>query len=533
MSKTPLLSLLRRAVRTASRQGHDSSRDRLVASRDRLVASPSSEGSISRRDILKTGALAGAGLLVPSWITGCGRPSDVPESRKAKVVVVGAGVAGLHAAWLLKKQGINAEVYEAASRTGGRMMTARNIIAPGTWTELGGEFIDSAHTDMLRLVKEFNLELLDFRTDAFTQYNDVYWFEGRRYTEADVVREIGPLLEAIDRDLRIMPASYESLRESPAQAFDTMSLDAYFTSLGINGWLRSFLEVAFVTENGLELGEQSALNFLSVVSSDISDGMFHQYGTSDERYKIRGGNEQICGHLTAGIFNHIHMSHQLEQVAKRGSRYVLTFRKDSSSVETEADIVLLALPWTILRNVDLPLDLPPLRRKMINELRYGQNGKTIIGFDRPFWHDSIDNGFAYSDLRMQVAWDNTALQGKTAGGLTFFSGGSMNRVIGGMTKDETVRMILNEVKNVWPLAASAPIRKTERMQWPQQPFIKASYSSYGPGQWTDFYGRESKPEGHLFFAGEHCSNDHRGYMNGAAETGRFAAEKIAALLVRA
>lgn len=520
--------MLRRAVRTASLEISDAS-NASIPSRDSLKTGT----DVSRRHILKAGAIAGAGLLVPSWIAGCGRPSDVPESRKAKVVVVGAGIAGLHAAWLLKKQGINAEVYDAATRTGGRMMTARNVIAPGTWTELGGEFIDSTHTDMLRLVKEFDLNLLDFHSDAFTRYNDVYWFEGRRYTEADIVREIRPLLEALERDLRILPSSYENLRESPAQAFDLMSLDAYFTTLGLSGWLRSFLEVAFVTENGLELGEQSALNFLTVVSADVTDGMFHQYGTSDERYKIQGGNEQICGHLTASVFNHIHMSHQLEQVARRGSRFLLTFRTDSSSTEVEADIVLLAIPWTILRNVDLALELPPLRRTMISELRYGQNGKTIVAFERPFWHDTKENGFAYTDMRMQVAWDNTAMQGKTAGGMTFFSGGSMNRVISGMSKPETVRMILNDVKNVWPLAESTPIHKTERIQWPQQPFAKASYSSYGPGQWTSFFGRESQPDGRLFFAGEHCSNNHRGYMNGAAETGRFAAEKIAALLVKA
>ena len=529
MSKTPLLSLLRRAVRTASQKDPGSTQYSRGSEPHHALHS---DGALTRRDILKAGTLAGAGLLIPSWITGCGRPSDVPESRKAKVVVVGAGIAGLHAAWLLKKQGINAEVFESASRTGGRMLTARNMIAPGTWTELGGEFIDSTHTDMLSLVREFNLELLDFASDAFTKFDDVYWFEGKRYTESDVVREIRPLLEALDRDLSILPSSYANLASSPAQAYDKMSIESYFTSLGVSGWLRSFLEVAFVTENGLELGEQSALNFLSVVSSDVSDGMFHQYGASDERYKIHGGNEQICGHLTAGIFNHLHMSHQLERVAKRGSKYVLSFRKDSTSIETEADIVLLALPWTILRNVDMPLELSPLRRKMINELRYGQNGKTIIGFERPFWHDSTENGFVYSDMRMQVAWDNTAMQGTSAGGLTFFSGGSMNRVIGGMSKEETARMVLNDLTTVWPAAASAATRRIERIHWPHQTHVKASYSSYGPGQWTEFYGRESHAEGRLFFAGEHCSNDHRGYMNGAAETGRFAAEKIASLLVR-
>jgi monoamine oxidase len=64
------------------------------------------------------------------------------------------------------------------------------------------------------------------------------------------------------------------------------------------------------------------------------------------------------------------------------------------------------------------------------------------------------------------------------------------------------------------------------MDWPTQPFVMASYSAFGPGQWTDFYGVAGDPVGKLHFAGEHCSLNHQGYLNGAAETGRIAAERI-------
>lgn len=492
----------------------------------RMAASSSNHVDPSRRELLRTAALASAAAAVPSVISGCVRPADRPVSRSPRVVVVGAGIAGLHAAWILRQHGITAEIFEAGARTGGRMYSVPDLMVQGAVTELGGEFIDSVHTDMMQLVKTFNLPLIDLQDEPYTSMRDTYYFEGRRYNEADIVREITHVIERLRRDVAVLPTSLHRLAETPAAAFDAMSLESYLTSLGVSGWLRSFLDVAFVTENGLECGDQSALNFLTMVRADVSDGSFLQFGDSDERFKVRGGNQRIVDALASEMHPQIRTGHMLESIGMAGTQYVLTFRRDATSVDVSADIVLLALPFTLLRDVAINVPIPAEKQRAIDELRYGSNGKVVVSFDAPFWHANNDNGVIYTDLPMQLVWDNTALQNVAAAGLTFFNGGAMSRQIGRMTKEDAGRMLVEHLSTVWPTASEHPPGRIERFHWPTYRYSKGSYSSYGPGQWTQFFGRESTPVGRLFFAGEHCSENFKGYMNGAAETGRVAAERI-------
>ena len=68
-----------------------------------------------------------------------------------------------------------------------------------------------------------------------------------------------------------------------------------------------------------------------------------------------------------------------------------------------------------------------------------------------------------------------------------------------------------------------------RAYWPSNPFVRASYAAYRPGQWTGIRGAEGQTVGNLYFAGEHTSLDWQGYMNGGAESGRLAAEALIGL----
>ncbi len=74
--------------------------------------------------------------------------------------------------------------------------------------------------------------------------------------------------------------------------------------------------------------------------------------------------------------------------------------------------------------------------------------------------------------------------------------------------------------------------KAARFHWPTYPFTKASYACYLPGQWTTIAGAEIKPVGNLYFAGEHCSRDFQGFMNGGAETGKQVAQELRRVLRR-
>jgi len=504
MAMTPLMSLLRRAIaaHTSVTPSHEA---------------PVGGTGVSRRAFLATAATAVA-------VASCGKPAAVlaPSTR---IAIVGGGLAGLNCAWHLHTKGIRADVYEASARTGGRILTGRDIIAPGSVTELGGEFIDSSHTDMIALAKEFQLELLDLRGAPSQRLHDVFYFESRVYTEADVTREIGPFIPRFAADIALLPRRLTDLSGSKGEALDRMSLDAYFHSCGITGWIRSFLQTAFVTENGLDLAEQSTLNFLSVIASQLQGNPFRWYGESDERFRLKDGNEQIVGHLAAAVQKSIHTGHVLESIRSYGSSYRLSFRVDGASKVIDADMVVLALPFSLLRSVDIGVELPDVKRQAINEARYGLNAKIVVGFERPFWHEQSHSGTIYSDAPVQLAWDNTSAQGITEGGLTFFSGGANSRLLWSNGITNSVNAMMNGIRPIWHEAPRDPV-KINGFNWPDYPWSKGSYSTYAPGQWTKFYGTERKSVGNILFAGEHCSREGKGYMNGAAETGRLAAEEI-------
>lgn len=424
---------------------------------------------------------------------------------------------------------VDVAMFEASKRTGGRCLTANNLLVEGAWTELGGEFIDSGHGDMLSLANSLGVELIDTQSMRF-QENDTYYFHGRAYSMDDIVEAVEPFLERIAADAEKLPPSLTDLRTSPARSLDLLSLESYFAGLGIEGWLRSLLEIAFVTENGLELGEQSALNLITMVSTDTSDGVFKPFGASDERFVVRGGVQRITNALASAVRDTTHTEHVLTDVSHDGERFVLAFQHGIDHVHVAADHVVLALPFTMLRSVSMNIELPELKRRVINELRYGTNGKLLMGFDEAFWTANERSGTILTDVPLQLVWENSYLQHVKGAGLTMFYGGSMSRVINGMSNKDAGAMMMQHLETVWPFSAGMRPTRVERMHWPTQPFIKASYSAYGPGQWTDFYGVEGTSVGNLHFAGEHCSLQHKGYMNGAAETGRIAAERIIAAL---
>lgn len=499
MAMSPIMSLFKRAI---ARHNGDA---------------PLTDAQHSRRAFIGAAATS---LVIAS----CTKPSEL-LAPGIRIAIVGGGIAGLHCAWQLQRKGLRADVYEASMRTGGRILTGRDIIAPGSITELGGEFIDTAHTDMLALAKTFDLELLDLRNVSSKTYHDVFFFEGRVYTEDDITREMSPFIPRFAADIATLPRNLTSLSGTPGEKLDRLSLDAYFHACGITGWVRAFLESAFVTENGLDLSEQSTLNFLSVIAYQIHGNPFRWFGESDERYRLKSGNEQIVGHLAADVQKSIHTGHRLESIRAYGSAYRLSFRADNASKTIDADHVVLALPFSLLRDVEIGVELPERKLQAIREARYSATSKIIVGFDRPFWHDQGHSGTVYSDAPVQVAWDNTAKQGLAAGGLTFFSGGANTRVLWSAGITRSVRTMMKSLHPIWHDAPPEPT-KISGFNWLDNPLSKGAYSTYTPGQWTKFYGTEQTAVGNLHFAGEHCSREGKGYMNGAAETGRMAAEEI-------
>src|SRR5690606_33920793 len=153
---------------------------------------------------------------------------------------------------------------------------------------------------------------------------------------------------------------------------------------GVSGWLRKLIDVAYTTEMGLETDRQSALNFLTFIGTDDKD-RFAVFGSSDERFHVRGGNNLVVHGLGAKLADAVETGSVLEAVRGDASGYTLTFRRDGATRDVAARQVILALPFTLLRKVRVDVALPPLKRQAIDTLAYGTNAKLMIGYDRRVW----------------------------------------------------------------------------------------------------------------------------------------------------
>ncbi|HYE95129.1 MAG TPA: NAD(P)/FAD-dependent oxidoreductase [Rubricoccaceae bacterium] len=523
-ARTPLFAAVRRAwrVAAASRQPGAPPVDELVA-RAQEIHRERRLHTLDRRQFLKLTGAAAAGVALAPTLWGCDTGGPAGDAR---IAIVGGGMAGLNAAYQLGKVGVRATVYEAADRTGGRMFTARDLVATGATTELGGEFIDTGHEDMLALVAELGLDLRDRQAPDNEPFLPAYFFDGRHYTEEEVIAAFVPLAARIQADYDSTGEIVDFENEGNATTLDNTSLADYLVQIGATGFIRELLEVAYVTEYGLDAGEQSALNFILLVGTDVTEG-FAIFGESDERYRVVGGNQQVVDGLAARLPGQIELGHRLEAVRSRGDGYRLSFASAGGAVEVDADVVLLTLPFTLLREVDLAVPLPAFKTRAINELGYGTNAKLFVGTDGRPWRDAGYNGECFTDEAFQLCWDHTEQQPTAEGGLTLYSGGAAGLTVGEGTPESQVARLLPGVEAAFPGVMAAQNGRVGRFHWPTHPLTRASYACYRPGQWTTIAGAEFRPVGNLFFAGEHCSYDYQGYMNGAAETGRRAAESIA------
>jgi monoamine oxidase len=481
--------------------------------------------SASRREFVKGALALGAAALVPAC-----RPKGPNTPR---IAIIGAGIAGLHAAHVLAKGGVFAEVFEAGARAGGRILTLQGLVADGLWTEAGGEFIDSSHQDMLDLAKEFGIEAQDaLGGEAAGLIENAWLFGGQARSEAEVAAAVKGACGAMARDISALPAGISAGAGGLAAELDKLSLSAYLESRGVTGWLRDLIETAYVGEFGLDAGNQSSLNLLTMVSLDVSGGRFEVFGESDERYRLKGGNQVLTDALAAKYADRIRFTHRLEAVASEGDGYRLFFQTGGGAAERRADVVILTLPFTLLRGVDLRVELPPEKRKAISELGYGTNAKLFLGFAARPWRKAGHSGTFYTDGMIQNGWDHTRTQPGPAGGITIFQGGSAGLELGKRSPSSQAEEFSRAMDGMFRGSHAAFNGNTGAFHWPTFPWSLGSYASYQVGQWTTLAGEESKPVGNLFFAGEHCSRDYQGYMNGGAETGRNAAQAVLSKLRR-
>ncbi|MEY2578208.1 MAG: hypothetical protein QOI49_1032, partial [Verrucomicrobiota bacterium] len=244
------------------------------------------------------------------------------------------------------------------------------------------------------------------------------------------------------------------------------------------------------------------------------------------------GNDSVPTRLAERLKQPVEFGTRLEAISSDGRGFKLALRTDNTTTEAKADMVVLALPFTILRQLDVRVKLPEAKRKAIRELGYGTNAKLIAGFSRRVWEESHSTGYTFTDLDFQCCWETSRGQPGSHAILTNFAGGNLGLHLNdGEVQDRAARFA-SQAERIYPGAVDAFTKKAIRQHWPSSPFALGSYTCYKPGQYTALADSVATPVGNLFFAGEHTSAEFNGYMEGAAETGERAAKEVLAKIGR-
>jgi monoamine oxidase len=496
-----------------------------------------SRGARSRRDFLRTAVGGATAGLVAARAFRPGLAWAVQPSKvNAGIAVVGAGLAGLTCAWELARRGVAATVYEASDRVGGRCLSLEGVF-PGQVVELGAELIDTTHSAMKGYARDLGLTL-----ESYHQLpGETFWhLDGVLRHESEIVDEWRAFVPAIQADLRALSKQPTADHHTGVdQAYDYLDLRTYLESRGAGPILMAALDAAYTPEYGRELDEQSCLNLLFFIHADRRS-KFREFGIfSDERYHVVEGTGQIPLRMAASLGSQIELGMALVALRRLATgRYVMTFDTGSGLVDREADAVVLALPFTLLRQValDPSLELPDSKRRAIDELVYGTNAKMMVGFDARPWRTLGCTGQVYARglTNVQNTWEtNPSFRGPTAV-LTDYVGGHRGESLDPSNVQAEAEGFLQALEHALPGVDAAATRlaggaiRAMMKHWPSAPWQQGSYVCNHPGYFTTIAGYEGTRVGNLLFAGEHANSfyEWQGWMEGAVSTGAAAAKEL-------
>ena len=445
--------------------------------------------------------------------------------------MIGGGLAGLTAAYWLTRAGVGVTVFEARDRVGGRCWSARGFDG-GQVAEHGGEFIDTRHVHISMLAQELGLEL----DDLFAEWVPRLAVANVR-RRAD--RQPGRAVWAARRggqgarrgSLDATDPGGRRRRATPHRAFDEMSMAEWFDA-NVPGGIGSQLGRAFSQDQsgwyGLDPDRLSAMNLIDYYAVD--------YPESDERYTVHGGNDQVVARLLESLPEGVVRLEAPLEGLRRRSDGTLELAIAGEAASVRADRVILALPFTALREIDLTdAGLSTRKRRAIDELGMGTNAKVLLQLSKD--HHSFDGwsgGMDRVDDPMFTTWESSSSDGSATDQMsliTVYSGGRVGAGYDppqphGPAPERVVDSTLAAIDEVIPGVTAAFNGQAWLDSWVDDPWARGSYAAYLPGQYSRFAGMIGASEGPIHFAGEHTSSFSQGFLNGAVESGGRAAVEV-------
>jgi len=440
------------------------------------------------------------------------------------VTVIGAGLAGLAAAYELQRAGWNVTVLEARDRVGGRVYSLRNF-SNGLVAEGGGEFIDESHTRMLAFAKQFNLKLGKVGS---WQIQDKDWvaFDGKSgpMSNADIWgvnlhEEVDKIWLALAELAKYVPDPNQPQSAREAERLDRQSTADWLNSLDAHPLAKKDFIQHIRSEYTCEPERHSLLDLAR------NSAMYYTSLERNMSYRVVGGNDLIPCAL-ADLLPNVRLNAPVTSISVLPDEVAVTFQQSDSYETISSAFAILAIPLTTARLIEFNPPLPSAHQRMVNEISYGMVTKVLLAYRKRFWDERGWNGRLVSDAPIVLTWHATSHVEDLHGILTVYTGGEPGAKLAALSDAERTHLAVAEIEKLFP-GTSDLIENTATVAWPNEPFTRASYAALAPGEVTAHWKTLFEPAGRLFFAGEHATPI-QGFMEGAVESGQRVAATILA-----
>jgi monoamine oxidase len=456
--------------------------------------------------------------------------ADTSAPRK-RVLILGAGMAGLSAADVLLRAGHEVEILEAQNRLGGRILTLREPFAPGLYGEAGAMRIPKVHQLTLAYIERFNLPTFPFTLSNPRGYSYMNGVKMRLdEVEADPDRlefdvapsERGKLAghlwdEVIEGFARQVEQDGQAAWDEIVRINDEYSVREYLEKIG---WSEGLIEMF-----GLFNNQESMMNssFLELLREDV--GRFYS-----DLVQVEGGMDRLPYAFLPQVKDCLRLGARVTALDQSPEQVIVHYQTYAGRFEARADYAIVTLPFPVLRHIEVFKPFSRPKQRAIRQLNYDASAKIFLQSRRRFWEvdDGIVGGGSVTDLAVRnIFYPEHGRETGRGVLLASYTWGEDAQRWGSLSPEDRIYQSVENIAEIHPQILDEIEGGASKM-WHDDPYAGGAFALFDPGQQTLLHDHILTPEGRYYFAGEHASLAHA-WIQGAIESGLLAAHTIHSL----